>query len=63
MDKSFVFRHNGTVPAVPVRTWLSPTGLRESPGYQRTVSSRCAGCAVVPAKTTLNVYVPAGSGS
>ena len=31
--------------------------------YQRTVSSRCAGCGVVPAKTTLNVYVPAGSAS
>ena len=32
-------------------------------GYQRTVSSRCAGCAVVPANTTLNVYVPAGNAS
>ena len=32
-------------------------------GYQRTVSSRCAGWGVVPEKTTLNVYVPAGSGS
>ncbi len=31
--------------------------------HQRTVSSRFAGCGVVPAKTTRNVYAPAGSDS
>ena len=49
------------------RSAVEVTGVRlrssGRSGHQRTVSSRCAGCGVVPAKTTLNVYVPAGSGS
>ena len=52
---------NGPILAVPCRTCAPGDGRAWR--YQRTVSSRCAGCAVVPAKTTLNVYVPAGSGS